>query len=74
MCKEEIDQLIRKKPFEPIEIRLVDGRKYRFTSPEQLFVSRSMIHTLDKNGDAEFISLIMIASITLRNGRKRKKA
>ena len=76
MHKEEIDKLIRAKPFAPFEVRMVDGQKYRFRSPEQLIVSRSAILTLDKNNDVEIISLVMIASVHVRNrrnGRSRKK-
>ena len=69
MHKEEIDKLIRAKPFVPFEVRMVDGKKYRFRSPEQLIVSRSAILTLDKNNDVEIISLVMISSINVRNGR-----
>lgn len=70
MRKEELDTIARKRPFQPFEVRLVDGRKYRFRSPEQFIVSRSAIHTLDENGDGLLISLDLIATIRMVNGAR----
>jgi len=73
MRKEELDQVVRKRPFDPIEVRLVDGRVFRFDSPEQFIVSRSAIHTLDEEEDGLLTSPGLIATIKLRhrNGRRR---
>lgn len=65
MTKEEVDHIARKKPFEPFEVRLVDGERWTFRSPEQFIVSRSAIHTLDKNGDGYLISLPLISRIRI---------
>jgi hypothetical protein len=71
--KDEIDRYILKRPFEPIEIRLVDGQKFRFRSPEQFLVGRSMLVTMDKKALPLFISMDLIATIRhlSRNGNKR---
>lgn len=72
MRKEELDHVARRRPFEPIEMRLVDGRIFRFDSPEQFIVSRSAIYTLDDEGDGLLISLGLIATVKMRhkNGRR----
>lgn len=71
MRKEEVDRWARARPFLPFEVRLVDGQRFRFTSMEQLLVSRSAIMTLDEDGVGMFISLDMIATVRAlkRNGR-----
>lgn len=73
MRKEELDEWAKARPFEPFEVRLVDGHRFRFRSPEQFIVSRSAIMTLDEKGDAMFVSLEMIATVRAlkRNGRSR---
>ena len=71
MRKEELDTIARQRPFRPFEVRLIDGRKFRFYSPEQFIVSRSAIYTLDKNGDGLLISLDLIATIRMGNGARR---
>lgn len=73
MRKEELDKVARQRPFQPFEVRLVDGRVFRFSSPEQFIVSRSAIHTLDEAGDGLLINLALIATLRVRsrNGSKR---
>jgi len=73
MRKEELDQVARQRPFEPIEVRLVDGLVFRFDSPEQFIVSRSAIHTLDAQGDGLLINLGLIATVKLRHRNGRRK-
>ena len=65
MTKDEVDQIARKKPFEPFEVRLVDGERWTFRSPEQFIVSRSAIHTLDRHGDGHLLSLPLISKIRI---------
>jgi hypothetical protein len=62
MTKGEVDQIARKKPF---EVRLVDGERWTFRSPEQFIVSRSAIHTLDRKGDGHLLSLPLISKIRI---------
>lgn len=70
MCvrKEEIDKIAGQRPFQSFEVRLVDGRIFRFDSPERFIVSRSAIHTLDEKGDGLLISLALISTVHLSNG------
>lgn len=74
MRREELDKLARQRPFQPFEVRLVDGRTFRFKSSEEFLVSRSAIVTLDKEGDTLLINLGLIATIQIRNGRRTHKS
>ena len=74
MRREELDKIARQRPFQPFEVRLVDGRTFRFNSSEEFLVSRSAIVTLDKEGDTLLINLGLIATIQIRNGKRAHKA
>ncbi len=65
MSKEEVDEIARKKPFRPFEVRLVDGERWVFRSPEQFIVSRTAIHTLDRKGNGHLLSLPLISKIRI---------
>lgn len=65
MRKEDVEAIARRKPFQPFEVRLVDGERWTFKSPEELIVSRGAIYTLDRRGDGHFISLGLISKIRL---------
>jgi hypothetical protein len=60
---EEIEKIARQKPFRPFVVEMIDGTRYRFKSPENFFVSRSAIHTLDRDKNPLLISLVMIAAV-----------
>ena len=47
MRKKDVDEYAGKRPFQPFEIRLVDGQKYRFNRIEQFLVARDHVVTLD---------------------------
>ncbi len=72
MRKEDIDRVARQRPFQPFEIRLVDGRTFRFKSPEEFIVSRSVLITLDENADMLLINLGLIATLHQRNGKRAR--
>ena len=74
MRREELDKIARQRPFQAFEVRLVDGRVFRFKSPEEFLVSRSAIVTLDEEGDTLLINLGLIATIQIRNGRRTHKS
>jgi len=67
--KEEFDPIARQRPFQPFEVRLVDGRKFRFRSPEQFIVSRSAIHTLDGQGNGLLINLALISTVRVLDSK-----
>ncbi len=48
MPKEDLQRLAAARPFQPFEVRLVDGRVFRFHSPEQFLLGRNTIVTLDE--------------------------
>ncbi|MBI2901656.1 MAG: hypothetical protein HYY17_15845 [Planctomycetes bacterium] len=72
MRKEEFDKIARQQPFQPFEVRLVDGRIFRFKSSEQFIVTRSAIITVDEEADGLLINLGLIATIRVGNGRAVK--
>lgn len=74
MRKAGLDQVFGIRPFRPVEIRLVDGRRFRFTSPQQVVIGNSAVLTLDRKGDTEIISRILIVSARTGNGHGRRSS
>ncbi len=72
--KEEFEKFTRTQPFKPFEVRLVDGRRYRITAPEQFIVGRTTIVMVDHDGDYVLINLNLVATVHHRNGNGRKHA
>jgi hypothetical protein len=70
MRKEEVDAFALSRPFEPFEIRLVDGQRFQFRSPEQFIVARTTIMTVSRSGDPLLIGMPLIATIRRLNGNK----
>jgi len=69
--REEIEKLVQQRPFQAFEVRLVGGRRFWFTSPEQLLLTRSSIVTVDGEGDALHINLILVSTLHVKNGKRR---
>ncbi len=63
MRKEEVDRFALKRPFEPFEIRLVDGQRFRFNRVEEFLVGRHELVTMNRRGSAVFIGIGMISTI-----------
>ncbi len=63
MLKVDVDQFAGRRPFEPFEIRLVDGQRFRFTTLEQFVVGRTAMATVTKSGDIFLISIALISTI-----------
>jgi len=72
--KEEFEKIARQKPFKRFEVRLVDGRKFLFTSPEQFIVGRTTIAALDEDGEYVLINLGRVATVHERNGNGKRKS
>jgi hypothetical protein len=67
--KDDVDQFAARRPFEPFEIRLVDGRGFRFTKVEQFIVGRTSVGALTRKGDILLINMGLISTIRpLRSG------
>lgn len=64
MRKAEVDEYARRRPFEPFELKLVDGQRFRFEHPEQFLVSAHHVITLDKRARAVYISIGLISTIS----------
>lgn len=75
MRKESVDKFAARRPFQPFEIRLIDGERFRFTKVEQFLVSRNEVATVDRKGSLLLISLGLIATIgpVTRAGRRRSR-
>ncbi|HXG60079.1 MAG TPA: hypothetical protein VNO22_01785 [Planctomycetota bacterium] len=73
MRKADIDKFASRRPFVPFEVRLVDGRRYRFTEVERFMVGRTTIVSMDRRGEVRFISIGLITEIgPLSHGGKRR--
>jgi hypothetical protein len=71
--KEDVDRFALKRPFEPFEIRLVDGQRFRFSRAEELLVGRTMLATLGRAGVIMHINMDLIATIgPLQPGGRRR--
>jgi hypothetical protein len=73
MRREDIDKYAAKRPFEPFEVRLVDGHRYRFTHGERFLVGRTTLVKMDRRGEVRFISIGLVTEIgPLSSGSKRR--
>jgi len=74
MTKQDVDKFAMKRPFEPFEIQLVNGKRYRFKSVEEVMVGRTTLVTMDR-GDIQHISIGLIATIGpwTSGGRRRPR-
>ena len=74
MTKQDVDKFAMKRPFEPFEIRLVNGKRYRFRSVEEVMVGRTTLVTMER-GDVQLISIGMISTIVpwSSGGRRRPR-
>lgn len=63
MRKADIDQFATRRPFEPFEVRLVEGQRFRFMKVEQFIVGRTALVTMTRNGDIVHINMGLIATV-----------
>ena len=75
MRKADVDEYAGKKPFQPFEIWMVDGQRYRFDRLEQFLVAREHVVTLDRRARTVFISIGLIVTIAPAppGGRRRPR-
>ena len=72
MTKQDVDKFAMKRPFEPFEIQLVSGKRYRFKSVEEVMVGRTTLATMDR-GDVRLISIGLIATISPWSSGSRRR-
>lgn len=78
MRKEDVDGFARARPFQPFEIQLVDGQRFRLTSVEQFIIGRSAMSVLTPKGVLVYIGIGLISTIrplrVAKARRPRKRA
>jgi hypothetical protein len=75
MRKADVDEYAAIRPFRPFEVRMVDGRRFRFNRIEQFLVAREHLVTLDHRARTVFLNIGLIVSIgpTTKSGRRRPR-
>jgi hypothetical protein len=74
MRNSDVDEHAAKRPFQPFEIRLVDGQRFRFARIEQFLVAREHLVTLDQRGRTLFLSIGLITTIGSASSKRRRRA
>lgn len=72
MRKQDVDEYAGRRPFQPFEIRLVDGQRFRFTKIEEFLVGRTPLATVTRKGNLRLISLGLISTIGPAAGGRRR--
>ena len=72
MTKKSVDAYVSRRPFQPFEVRMVDGQRFRFTSVEQFIVGRDDIAALTKTGVIVHFSIGLISTIRPITLRRRR--
>jgi len=70
--KKIVDAYVSRRPFQPFEIQMVDGQRFRFVSIEQFIVGRDDIAALTKSGMIVHFSIGLISTIRPLAPRRRK--
>lgn len=75
MRKADVDSFATRRPFEPFEVRLVDGQTYRFRRMEELLVGRTTLVALTGKGDIVLINMSLISTIRplKANGKSHRR-
>ena len=78
MRKEDVDAFAKARPFQPFELRLVDGQRVRIRSVEQFTLGRGAMAVLTPQGTLAYVGIGLIATIrplrASKGGRPRKHA
>lgn len=77
MTKRSVDAYVSRRPFQPFEVRMVDGQRFRFTNIEQFIVGRDDIAALTRKGTIVHFSIGLIATLrplsVRRSGTRRRR-
>ena len=72
MTKKSVDALVSRRPFQPLEVRMVDGQRFQLTSVEQFIVGRDDIAVLTTSGVIVHFSIGLISTIRPIAQRRRR--
>ena len=77
MDADELNQNVRKRPFEAFRIHVSDGRVYEVTHPEQIMVGRRSSHLGLGDGEGPFQKIAVVSNIHITRieplDRKKRK-
>ena len=71
MRKENVDAFASQRPFQPFEIRLVDGQRFQVRSVEQFIVGKYHVAVMNARGIIVTLGLGLIATIRPLLARRR---
>jgi len=72
MVRQELDELLRRQPFEPFAIRLTSGDRYEVQDSVLVALLKSGIFIAQRNSDRRVIvPFLHIAAIETSNGKQR---
>lgn len=71
MRRETVEAFTAPRPFQPFEIRLVDGQRFRVRSIEQVLLGRHHLAVLDPKGIIVTLSLGLVSTIRPLVSRRR---
>jgi hypothetical protein len=71
MRRETVEAFTTPRPFQPFEIRLVDGQRFKIKSVEHFLLGRYHLAVLNTRGIVVTLSLGLISTITPIQARRR---
>lgn len=63
MRHDELNKLVRRKPFRPFNLDLVNGQTFYFDDPESFIITRGDLHTTDKDFELVLINLALVSTV-----------
>jgi len=72
VTQKSVQAILCRRPFRPLEVRMVDGQRFRLTRLGRFIVSRDDIATLTKSGTITYFSIGLIAAIRPITPRRRR--
>lgn len=65
---EEVRKITQTRPFKKFEIHIENGEKYLIKHPENIFITKQILVTVDEKGQSIFIAPEAISTIALVDG------
>lgn len=72
MTRKSVDAIVSRRPFRPVEVRMVDGQRFRLTRVEQFIVGRDDLASLTRSGTIVHFSLGLIVAIRPVAAQRRR--
>jgi hypothetical protein len=69
MHVDEIRKITKNRPFKRYEIHIENGEKYLIEHPENIFITRQLIVTVDEQGQSILIAPEAVSTITIVDGQ-----